>query len=132
MKTNKKHLQKKQVLRYPEPKKRKNRGSTIIEITLLIPIFLGCIYFFIMVFLFFISSGQRLYVLCEELYSVDIGKEQEVPGKTACGSLKKEGTLLKISYEDDDKWFLYHLSLQRNGNDSITNIRRWQLAADSI
>lgn len=110
--------------------KKRNQGSAIIEMTLLIPIFIGCIIMFIMLFLFLMDAGRKQYILCETLYSVDVtdGKA-DLPG-TDLGSLKKEGTVLKIIYQEQGKGLQYHLSMRRNGNDPVKNIRRWQLAAD--
>lgn len=110
----------------------RNKGSAIMEVTLLIPVFLGCIYFFIMFFLFLINSGKKMSYLCEELYSVEITDAERNLHEAKCGDIKKEGTVLKIYYKEQGKWFDYDLLLKRNGNDKVKNIRRWQLAAGML
>lgn len=109
-----------------------NKGSAIIEITLLIPVFLGCIFFFIMYFMFLINSGKQMSYMCEQLYDVKIAYLEENSGKTQYCNIKKEGTVLKIYYKEQGKWFDYSLLFKRNGNDKVKNIRRWQLAAGKL
>ena len=46
---------------------KKNRGSAVIEMSLLMPIFLGCIYLYIMLFLFLLESGKGLEYMVENI-----------------------------------------------------------------
>lgn len=109
-------------------KKRRNRnsGSAIIEITLLIPVFLGCIYLYIMLFLFLVDSTREMSSLAENLYATEeLKKENDV-------KINKKGKTKIISIDKTGKLFRLQLEMRKNDSDAIENIRRWQLVTGGI
>ena len=92
--------------------KKHNRGSAVVEMTLLIPLFLGCIYFYIILLLFFVKQADTTY---EEVLSMY--------GRADMNSIE-------ITVEDNglDARFNY----KRNADDVVKKLRRWQLVADTI
>ena len=91
-------------------KKQRNRGSAVLEITLLIPVFLGCIYFYIMLFLFFVESGKRMEQMSECLYQtgeeasgqtkeIISGYTDRIKGKTRIAEMEEKGKLFDIRLE---------------------------------
>ncbi len=107
--------------------KRNNRGSTIIEMTLLIPVLLGCVYFYIMLFLFLIETAEDMYIMAEYLYEPERTKEESVTG-TIC----KNGNTEIIRIQNTGELFEIQAELRKDASDVIENIRRWQLATGGI
>lgn len=109
-----------------ERKGKKYRGSAVIEITLLIPVFLGCIYFYIMLFLNLVQTTKQFYYLAENLYETgDSG--------TVGGSEKVvKGNTETVTFYEKDSFFEIRIQMSKNDSDAIENIRRWQLATGGI
>jgi hypothetical protein len=107
-------------------KRRANRGSSIIEISLLIPIFMGCIYLYIMLFLFFMESSKQMCTMSESIYS------QECASMQSGFSLKTEGKMQVIRVKETGKLFEIEMELRRDGSEPLENIRRWQLVTSGI
>jgi hypothetical protein len=107
-------------------KRRANRGSSIIEISLLIPIFMGCIYLYIMLFLFFMESSKQMCAMSESIYS------QESASLQSGFSLKTEGKMQVIRVKETGKLFEIEMELGRDGSEPLENIRRWQLVTSGI
>lgn len=103
-----------------------NRGSAIIEMTLLIPILLGCIYFYIMLFLFLTETAGDMYRMAEYLY------ESERTNENVAGIVSKSGNTEIISIKSTGKLFEIRAELRRDASDAIENIRRWQLVTGGI
>lgn len=110
-------------------KKIPNRGRTVIEITLLIPVFFGCIYLYIMLFLFLMESTKQMDHICEELYHTEAAKLDSQGGEII---FHIKGKTYTAAVYDTGKLFTIDLQLSRDGSDAIENIRRWQLAAGGI
>ena len=88
----------------------RNLGSSIIEITLLIPIFIGCIYFFIILLLFFVHQAKMTGDLVASLYQ----EEEEInasdweelykSGNALCvKAVLSENGMEVLSYKGNDK-----------------------------
>lgn len=107
--------------------KRDNRGSTIIEMTLLIPVLLGCIYFYIMLFLFLIETAEDMYIMAEYLYEPERTKQENV-----IGTISKNGNTEIIRIQNTGELFEIKTELRKDASDVIENIRRWQLATGGI
>ncbi|MCM1179662.1 MAG: hypothetical protein NC347_05365 [Clostridium sp.] len=103
-----------------------NRGSALIEMTLLIPILLGCIYFYIMLFLFLTETAGDMYGMAEYLY------ESERTNESVAGTVSKSGNTEIISIKSTGKLFEIRAELRRDASDAIENIRRWQLVTGGI
>lgn len=114
---------------------KQNRGSAVIEMTLLMPVFLGCIYFYIMFFLFLFDSSNQLQQMAEVLYQDRTAEDETAIGQTEdmveAGVLRKEGEVLIIELKKEGKLFDTELELRRaDDEDVVKKLRRWQFAAD--
>lgn len=108
----------------------KNRGSAIVEMTLLIPILLGVIYLYIMLFLFLVQSGKCMGVMADALYS---GEEMTATTtKTINLSKNTQGNKVSIFLSESTGKFDIELQMHRKEDTVVRNIRRWQLAADTL
>lgn len=104
-----------------------HRGSAIVEVTLLVPIFIGCIYGYIMLFLFFMESGHELEIMSECLYE-ETSRSTESPKRGE--NLRKEGNVKIIEKEKKGEFFVLKMELRKDESDPVKNIRRWQLLGD--
>lgn len=105
---------------------RRNRGSAVVEVTLLVPIMLGCIYFYIMSMLYIVEHGRVVNSLSEGLYeAIDITEEKS----TGEGAGSKDGV---ASLEESFENYTISLTLQADDSDPVKSLRRWQLIADTV
>ena len=102
---------------------KKNYGSTIIEVTLMIPVILGCIYFYIMSMLYLVEHGKVVNELSENLYEAVYDKEADVSSDVNDGIVSYEGSFEKYDIS---------LTLRSDSSDPVKSLRRWQLIADTI
>ena len=102
---------------------KKNYGSTIIEVTLMIPVILGCIYFYIMSMLYLVEHGKVVNELSENLYEAVYDKEADVSADVNDGIVSYEGSFEKYDIS---------LTLRSDSSDPVKSLRRWQLIADTI
>lgn len=117
---------KKQAINVCTGKQRKNRGSAIIEMTMLIPIYLGIFYFYIIFFLFLIECGFLSQDMLECMYNVET--KSAIQGI----NLIQQGNTKVVKASDTNKIFHICLELKGNAEDSTDKIRRWQIAVDTI
>lgn len=108
----------------------KNRGSAIIEFTLLVPILFGCIYFYIMSMLFIVEHGKLADALSKRLYSNEKSMI-ELLGDSG-GQVHKEGNTEIIEYLGNYEKYDIVLELKKDGSEIVKNLRRWQLVADTV
>lgn len=111
---------------------RRNRGSAVIEFTLLTPIFLGCIYFYIMLFLFFIGNGKKMEEISNYAYVAEERKQEYGEGILGNVQIQKEGKLRVIRVEEQGKLFILRLEIRTDENDPVENLRRWQIVTDTF
>lgn len=104
-----------------------NKGSTVIEMTLLMPIILGCVFLYIMFFLFFIGNAKGMEEITNQIYAVNVTQQNDIQH-----GIKKQSGMITAIYENHDKWFDISISMRRNGRDVLKSIRRWQLATSKI
>jgi len=104
-----------------------NKGSAVIEMTILMPIFLGCVFMYILFFLFFIGNSKGMDETVEQLYRVDVTQISNLDK-----GVNKQGEMLSASYHNNDKWFDVNIQINRNGRNVLKSIRRWQLAKGKI
>ena len=107
--------------------KRKNKGSAVIEITLLMPIFLGCIYFYIMLLMFLMASGKRMEKMAENMY---MAENMEMTDSEKDISVRTEGKVKIFQMEEKGKLFDIHVEMRKQEDNEMENIRRWQLVTD--
>lgn len=110
-------------------KKVHNRGSSVIEMTLLMPIILGVLYLYIGLFLFFVDSSKQMKNMTEALYCTE---EENGEQGNICMVRQEQGSKLSVSVTDTTGMFNMDLELHRNDDSIVKNIRRWQLATDTI
>ncbi|MDE6626282.1 MAG: hypothetical protein K2K56_07920 [Lachnospiraceae bacterium] len=108
----------------------KNRGSTIIEMTLLISVFMGVIFFYITFFLFLINSAGQMEQTAEYLYCAN--EERSHTGKPVNMQIQKQGDIETAWFEETDSRFLVYVKYKRWVKNPVENIRRWQLAVDLV
>lgn len=112
-----------------------NHGSAIVEMTMLIPIILGVIYLYITLLLFLVESAKHQGIMAEELYSlqtetsVDMEKKDFGNGQY---TKSQQGNIISIFVRDEQNLFDIELELHRKGDSAVQNIRRWQLATDTL
>lgn len=107
--------------------RKKNKGSAVIETTLLIPVFLGCIYFYIMLFLFFVDSGKRMEQIAASMYKVQTAQNGNSEEWEEDILIRTEGKMKIYRIEEEDGLFDIQLELRKDQNNAVENIRRWQL-----
>lgn len=107
--------------------KKKNQGSAVIEMTLLMPVILGCIFLSIMVFLYFADSSKKICSLSEVLYQKEGQQEENLVENI---QIQKKSGLKRAWIEEEGKWFRIQLELWKDAHEPVENIRRWQLAAE--
>lgn len=110
----------------------KNRGSTVIEMSLLIPIFLGCIYWYIMLFLFFIESGKKMEQMSDYVYTPEKTQYAENQAFSDNMQIRREGKMEIVRVEEQGKLFVFHMELRKGKDDPAENLRRWQLVTDTF
>ena len=115
-------------------KKSLNCGSAIIEMTFLIPVLLGIIYFYIMFFLFLMESAKYKEWIVEFLYSVQEDSSTDTEGKVGERRLpmSKQGTMISVYIDEKAELFDIRLEMHRKEDSAVENIRRWQLATDML
>lgn len=109
-----------------------NCGSAIIEMTFLIPVLLGIIYFYIMFFLFLMESAKYKEWIVESLYSVQGDASTGVGGRDGLLPVNKQGTTISVYIDEETELFDIRLEMHRKEDSAVENIRRWQLATDML
>lgn len=107
--------------------KKKNKGSAVIEVTLLMPILLGCIYFYIMLFLFLMDSGNRMEKIAEFMYVTQDMKNKDFGTLNDDIRVRTEGKVKIFWIEEKGRLFDIQMELRRGEGNEVENIRRWQL-----
>ena len=105
---------------------KKNKGQFVVEMTMLIPILLGCIYLYVMFFLYFVQSAGFMCQIAQLLYQDYPTVEENIREIR----IEKEGSTKVGNVEVMDQLFEFRLQLRKDEKDPVKNLRRWQLAAD--
>lgn len=105
-------------------KSRHNRGSATIEMTLLIPIILGVFYLYISIFLSFVDCADSMEDMIEVLYMEDTDSQ--------ASEVQKRGSKSSVCDYKSTKFLEKNLEFHRYNGSVVENIRRWQLAADTV
>lgn len=109
-----------------------NRGSIIIEMTLLMPVFLVVFYFYIMTFLYYVETGKQMNELAVMLYQENGESGEVLPGKTETIQIYNQGGTWTGILQDRQKWTDITLVMKRDGSNPVRNLRRWQIVADTV
>ena len=110
-----------------------NRGSAIIEVTMMVPIIFSCVYFYIMSMLFITRCGKIADELSTQLYTDQESRDYAAGVDEGVGGVrKKQGNIEMITYEDVFKKYNINFELKRSADDPVKNLRRWQFVADTI
>ena len=128
----------------------RNKGSAIIEITIMVPIIFGCIYFYIMSMLYIVEHGKVADGLSRQLYTVSsktvkANSTLPAPAKVNTsstdltnaedeefGAVQKEGGTEIIRYSGIFEKYNIEMELKKNGDNAVKNLRRWQFIADTV
>lgn len=128
----------------------RNKGSAIIEITIMVPIIFGCIYFYIMSMLYIMEHGKVADGLSRQLYTVSsetvkANSTLPAPAKVNTpstdltnaedeefGTVQKEGGTEIIRYSGIFEKYNIEMELKKNGDNAVKNLRRWQFIADTV
>ena len=123
----------------------KNKGSAVVEITLMVPVILGCIYFYIMSMLYLVEHGRMVDELSEGLYNnlsvanmpVDNEQKEGYEEKIYTADTRGEEYVGDINdgqatYEGNYEKYVISLNFRVDNSDPIKSLRRWQLIADTI
>lgn len=113
-----------------QTKERKNNGSAVIEATLLIPIFLGIVFFYIFFVLFEIETGNCVESMVE--YKYNIKTKSDIKNAASGISIIDQGNTRIIQMEKTGQFFNVQLELKGNNGNPAEKIRRWQLAVSTI
>ncbi len=108
----------------------KNRGAAIVEMTLLIPILLGIIYLYIMLFLFLVQSGKYMAAMADTLYSRNNSTREHTQNINL--SCSTQGTKESVFLHEGLGGFDIELEMHRKEDNAVKNIRRWKIAADTL
>lgn len=109
-----------------------NKGSVVIEMTLLIPIIIGCVYLYIIIFMFFIRQSEMFDIVSEKIYDNSINMEEIYGEEKSAITKDQKGSISTYTNKEQDNWFEYRVELRHMNQDPIKNLRRWQLVRDSI
>lgn len=104
----------------------KNRGSMTVEVSLLMPICLGIFYLYIIFFLFLICRGNDMNQVSQQLYKGE-GEMTE-----ASLQVENQGRQVVVSKEGEVAGLYGVVKMCRGGEEPVKQIRRWQLARDTI
>lgn len=113
-----------------QAKGRKNKGSAVIEVTLLIPVFLGIVYFYIFFVLFEIETGNCVESMIE--YKYNIKTKSDIKNAESGINIIDQGDTRIIQTEIIGQFFNVQLELKGNIGNPAEKIRRWQLAVSTI
>ncbi len=110
--------------------KKRNKGMAVVEMTLLIPIILGVVYLYIMLFLYLTECATERQILVKALYT-DSNDEYSSSGTADIKtSISKH---MERAYVQKD-WEGFHVTDEMcKGEDSVLeDIRRWQIARNAL
>lgn len=113
-----------------QTKGRKNRGSAVMEATLLMPVFLGIVYFYIFFVLFEIETGNYVESMVE--YKNNIETKSDIRNAEFGISIIDQGDTRIIQMESTGQFFDRQLEMRGNIGNPAEKIRRWQLAVSTI
>ena len=113
-------------------KNRNNVGSSVIEITMLIPIFIGCIYFYIIMLLFFVRQAEMAGQTVAQLYSFNNQGKSNNYAVSGQEAVYRTGNTDCIKVEVDEYGMKASLIYRKDGLDVVKSLRRWQFVADTI
>lgn len=123
-------MKKKKVVKKYEKRQKKNQGSAIIEMTMMIPVYIGVFYLYILLFLFHIEVGFLFQDMIEYIYPTDI--KCDVQEKEDDVTITQQGNIKVVRMSNSNHIFQVQLVLKGNIDDPIEKIRRWQIAIDTI
>ena len=111
-------------------KRKRNCGSTVVEFSLLVPIFVGLIYFYILLFLFLHQSGRKMDLMTQKMYQSEQEREQKGESFSDGSKMQTEGEKEIWIVEEQEGLFDIRIEMRKDTNDPVKNIRRWKLLAD--
>lgn len=113
----------------PDKNQKRNQGSATIEMTFIMPIVLLIFYLYISLFLFFIHSAENMAAMTEVLYEQE---EQEEESGVEVFATQNVGNKKTVYVNVETGLLSKKIELHRYSDSPVENIRRWQLATDTI
>ncbi len=108
----------------------KNRGSAIVEMTMLIPVYIGVIVLYINFFLYTIEYGFIMQGMLECLYKPET--KSQILRERADVSTVRQGSTTIIRGMKTDRFYEINIELMGNEEDPADKIRRWQIAVGTV
>lgn len=111
-------------------RQRKNRGSIVVEMTLLMPVFLLCVFLYITAFLYYVEAAEQMYLASAALYQ-ESGLTTDNAGEDEVSFYKRGGTSV-ATVERSERYADVKVELRKDAGNPIQNLRRWQSIADAV
>ena len=109
---------------------RKNRGSAVVEISLLMPIYIGVFFLYIAFFLFLIECGFIMQDMLEYMYHSETKSENHHSRYNI--SVVNQGNVRTVNVSDYREGLTIYFEVRGNSEDFPDKIRRWQIAVDTV
>lgn len=130
MKRNRnKQIKKKEGYKFVVDNRRCNQGSATIEMTGILSVVLVVFYLYITLFLFYIHCAKDLSTMVESLYQ---HTEQQRNNDEEEFLIHTMGDKIIIYSRVTMQTLSKELELHRYNDSPVDNIRRWQLATDTV
>lgn len=109
---------------------RKNRGSIVVEMTLLMPVFLLCVFLYITAFLYYVETAKQMYFVSDALYQRTNLTTDNI-GEREAQVYKQGGTCIATA-ERSEKYANIKVEIRKDAGNPVQNLRRWQSIADAV
>ncbi len=111
-------------------RRRKNKGMAVVELTLLIPIVLGVVYLYIMLFLYLTECANTRQILAKTLYMDSLADEGGSGNVQAKVLTSKH---IERAYSEKDwEGFCVRDEMCKGEDSILEDIRRWQIARNAL
>ncbi|MBD8973571.1 MAG: hypothetical protein EGQ63_06995 [Clostridiales bacterium] len=111
-------------------RRRKNRGSIVVEMTILMPVFLLCVFLYITAFLYYVEAAEQMYLASAALYQEYILTTDDAGADEV--SIYKRGGTSVATVERSERYADVKVELRKDAGNPIQNLRRWQSIADAV
>ncbi len=110
--------------------RKNNKGMAVVEMTLLIPIVLGVVYLYIMLFFYLVECANTRQILIENLY-VDTLEDDECSGNGSANVFISKH-MERVYIEKDWEGFRVKDEMCKGKDSILEDIRRWQIARNAL
>lgn len=109
---------------------KRNQGSMIIELTILMPVFLLCVVLYLSAFLYYVKTVKQTAQAADVLYSKSVRTEAEM-----CDSslrIHRQGSTDIATSISQQKYTNIKVEMKKDAGNPISNLRRWKNIADAV